>query len=188
MSVTETITTTNLPDAGTYALDVSHSHVGFKVRHLMVSKVRGRFADFAGTVVIAEEPLESSVDVTIQLSSIDTRDAGRDEHLRSADFFSVEEHPEMTFRSTAVRETGKGAFVVDGDLTLLGVTKPLTLDVTFAGTATDPWGGSRAAFTATGELDREDFGLTWNQALEAGGVLVGKTVEIELEAEAVKQG
>lgn len=187
MSITESLTTTGLPEAGTYALDVSHSHVGFKVRHLMVSKVRGRFADFAGAVVIAEEPLDSSVEVTVQLASIDTRDAGRDEHLRGADFFAVDEHPEMTFVSTGLREVGKGAFVVDGELTLLGVTKPLTLDVTFGGTATDPWGGSRAAFVATGELDREDFGLTWNQALESGGVLVGKKVEIEIEAEVVQQ-
>jgi polyisoprenoid-binding protein YceI len=153
----------------------------------MVSKVRGRFADFAGTITIAEEPLESAVEVTVQLASIDTRDAGRDEHLRGADFFAVEQHPEMTFRSTGLREVGRGAFAVDGELTLLGVTKPLTLDVTFDGTATDPWGNARAAFTATAEIDREEFGLSWNQALEAGGVLVGKKVEIEIEVEAVKQ-
>jgi len=187
MSATETLTTTDLPAAGTYGLDVSHSHVGFKVRHLMVSKVRGRFADFEGTVTIAEDPLQSSVDVAVQLGSIDTRDAGRDEHLRSADFFDVGNNPTMTYRSSGVREVGKGRFVVDGDLTLKGVTKQVALTVTFDGNATDPWGNARAAFTATAEIDREDFGLTWNQALEAGGVLVAKLVEIEIEAEAVKQ-
>lgn len=187
MSATETLTTTDLPAAGSYGLDASHSHVGFKVRHLMVSKVRGRFADFEGTVTIAEDPLQSSVDVSVQVASIDTRDAGRDEHLRSADFFDVETSPTMTYRSSGVREVGKGRFVVDGDLTLKGVTKPVALTVTFDGNATDPWGNARAAFTATAEIDREDFGLNWNQALEAGGVLVAKLVEIEIEAEAVKQ-
>jgi polyisoprenoid-binding protein YceI len=187
MSATDTVTTTGLPTAGTYTVDVSHSHVGFKVRHLMVSKTRGRFADFDGTVTIADAPLDSSLEVAVRLDSIDTRDAGRDEHLRSADFFDVANHPTMTFRSTGVRETGSGRFAVDGELSLLGVTRPLTLDVTFDGTATDPWGGDRAAFTATAELDREDYGITWNQALEAGGVLVGKKVEIEIEAELVRQ-
>ena len=187
MSVTENLTTTALPAAGTYAIDASHSHVGFKVRHLMVSKVRGRFADFAGTVTIADQPLESSVEVTVQLASIDTRDEQRDGHLRGADFFDVETNPTMTFRSTGVREAGKGHDQVDGELSLLGITKPFVLDVTFDGSATDPWGGKRAAFTATGEIDREDFGLTWNQALETGGVLVGKKIEIEIEAEAVLQ-
>ncbi len=186
MSVTEQ-TTTTLPAAGAYALDASHTHVGFKVRHLMVSKVRGRFADFAGTVTIAEQPLESAVEVTVQLASIDTRDEQRDGHLRGADFFDVEQNPTMTFRSTGVREAGKNRYQVDGELSLLGVTKPLVLDVAFDGSATDPWGGKRAAFTATGEIDREEFGLTWNQALETGGVLVGKKIEIEIEAEAVLQ-
>lgn len=186
MSVTE-LTTTNLPATGTYAVDVSHSHVGFKVRHLVVSKVRGRFTDFEGTLTIAEKPLESSIEVIAQLSSVDTRDAGRDEHLRGADFFDVEANQTMTYRSTHVREVASGTFVVDGELSLVGVTKPLSLDVTFDGTVTDPWGGNRAVFTATGEIDREDFGLTWNQALETGGVLVGKKIEIEIEIEAVRQ-
>ena len=186
MSVTET-TATSTPAPGTYAIDASHTHVGFKVRHLMVSKVRGRFADFEGTVTIAPEPLDSSVEVTVQLASIDTRDAGRDEHLRGADFFDVTTHPSMTFRSSAVREVGRGHYAVDGELSLREITKPLVLDVRFDGTARDPWGGERAGFTATAELDREDFGLTWNQALETGGVLVGKKVEIELEVEAVLQ-
>lgn len=186
MSVTES-PALSLPAAATYGIDVSHSHVGFKIRHLMVSKTRGRFADFEGVVTIAEEPLDSSVEVTVQLASIDTRDAGRDEHLRSADFFDVEQYPTMTFRSTGIREAGAGQYKLDGELSLRGVTKPLVLDVSFEGTVTDPWGGQRAAFLATGEIDRDDFGLSWNQALETGGVVLGKKVEIEIEVELVKQ-
>jgi polyisoprenoid-binding protein YceI len=181
-----TTTTSTLPATGTYALDASHSHVGFKVRHLMVSKTRGRFADFTGTVTIAPEPLDSSVEVDVQLASIDTRDEGRDAHLRSADFFDTDRYPTMTFRSTGVRQVGDARYDVDGDLSLLGITKPLTLHVEFDGVARDPWGGERAAFTATAKLNREDFGITWNQALETGGVLVGKEIEIEIEAEVVK--
>jgi polyisoprenoid-binding protein YceI len=187
MSTIDTIVTTDLPAAGTYAFDASHSHVGFKVRHLMVSKVRGRFADFEGTVTIADNPLESSVEVVVQLASIDTKDAGRDEHLRGADFFNVETNPTMTYSSTGVRESGKGAFVVDGNLTLNGITKPVSLALELEGVTTDPWGNLRAGFNATTSIDREDFGLTWNQALETGGVMVAKKVDIEIEAEIVKQ-
>lgn len=187
MSTTQSLTTTGLPAAGTYAVDVSHSHVGFRVRHLMVSKTRGRFAAFEAAVTIAEQPLESSVAVTVDLASVDTRDPGRDEHLRSADFFDVANHPTMTYRSTAVREVGDGRFAVDGELTVRGITQPLTLDVAFGGTVTDPWGGERVAFTATAEVERDVFGLTWNQALETGGLLVGKRVEIEIDAEFVRQ-
>jgi polyisoprenoid-binding protein YceI len=188
MTTTEHLVTTDLPAAGTYGFDASHSHVGFKVRHLMVSKVRGRFADFEGTVTIGDNPLDSAVEVAVQLSSIDTKDAGRDEHLRSADFFNVEANPTMTYASTGVRESGKGSFVVDGNLTLNGITKPVALALELEGTTTDPWGNQRAGFTATTSIDREDFGLTWNQALETGGVMVGKKVDIEIEAEIVKQG
>ena len=176
-----------LPAAGTYALDASHSQVGFAVRHLMVSKTRGRFSDFAGTVEIAENPLESSVAVTIQTASIDTRDEQRDGHLRSGDFFDAETHPAMTYVSRSVRESGKGRYVLEGDLTIKGITQPVPLELTFEGGATDPWGGVRIGFSAKAELDREAFGLSWNQALETGGVLVGKKVTIEIEAEAVKQ-
>ena len=182
-----TIETSTTPATGTYGIDASHTHVGFKVRHLMVSKVRGRFADFEGTVTVAPDPLESAVEVTVQLASIDTRDAGRDEHLRGADFFDVAQHPTMTFRSTGVRPVGTNRYAVDGELSLRDVTKPVTLDVTYDGTARDPWGGERAGFSATAEIDREDFGLTWNQALETGGVLVGKKIEIDIEAEIVRQ-
>ena len=176
-----------LPAAGSYALDASHSQVGFAVRHLMVSKTKGRFSDFAGTVEIGENPLESSVAVTIQAASVDTRDEQRDGHLRSGDFFDVEAWPTITYQSRSVRPTGKNQYVVEGDLTIKGVIQPVPLELTFEGGATDPWGGVRLGFSAKAELDREAFGLTWNQALETGGVLVGKKVTIEIEAEAIKQ-
>jgi len=183
-----TINGEELPAAGTYALDPSHSQVGFAVRHVMVSKTRGRFSDFAGTVEIGENPLESSVNVTIQAASIDTRDEQRDGHLRSGDFFEAETYPTITYQSRSVRPAGKGRYVVEGDLTIKGITQPVPLELTFEGGATDPWGGVRLGFSAKAELDREAFGLTWNQTLETGGVLVGKKVAIEIEAEAVKQG
>jgi polyisoprenoid-binding protein YceI len=176
-----------LPAAGTYALDASHSQVGFAVRHVMVSKTKGRFSDVAGNVEIAENPLDSSVAVTIQTASVDTRDEQRDGHLRSGDFFDAEAYPTMTYQSRSVREAGKGRYVVEGDLTIKGVTRSVPLDLTFEGGAADPWGGVRIGFSAKAELDREAFGLTWNQALETGGVLVGKKVTIDIEAEAVKQ-
>jgi polyisoprenoid-binding protein YceI len=184
---TRTVDGTEVPAAGTYSLDASHSHVGFSVRHVMVSKTKGRFGDVAGTVVIADDPLESSVEVTIQAASIDTRDEKRDEHLRSGDFLDVEQFPTLAYRSRSVAPAGKGRWTVQGDLTVRGVTQPVPLEVTFEGGARDPWGGERIGFTASTELDREAFGLTWNQALETGGVLVGKTVKIDIEAEAVRQ-
>jgi polyisoprenoid-binding protein YceI len=185
--ITRTVDGTEVPAAGTYALDASHSDVGFSVRHLMVSKTKGRFSAVAGTVVIAEDPLESSVEVTIDVASLDTRDATRDGHLLSPDFFDAEAHPTITFRSTKVTPAGSDRWTVDGDLTVLGNTRPVALEVTFEGGAKDPWGGERIGFTAKTEVNREDFGLTWNQALEAGGVVVGKSAKIEIEAEAVRQ-
>jgi polyisoprenoid-binding protein YceI len=197
MSVTTTSTTNpairivgdeELPAVGTYNLDASHSQVGFSVRHLMVSKTKGRFSDFAGTVHIAENPLESSVSVTIQAGSVDTRDEQRDAHLRSGDFFDVEAWPTLTYESRSVRQVGEGRYVLDGDLTVKGITQPVPLELSFEGGAVDPWGGVRLGFSAKAELDREAFGLTWNAALETGGVVVGKKVSIEIEAEAIKQG
>ena len=176
-----------VPVAGTYSVDASHSEVGFAVRHLMVAKVRGRFSDFAGSIEIAENPLESTVSVTIQTVSVDTRDEQRDGHLRSGDFFDAEAWPTMSYQSRSVRRAGKGRYVVDGDLTIKDVTRPVALELSYEGGATDPWGGVRAGFSAKAEVDREAFGLGWNQALETGGVLVGKKVSIEIEAEAVKQ-
>jgi len=193
MSTTETTTLTRtvdgaeVPAPGTYGLDVSHSSVGFSVRHLMVSKTKGRFADFAGTVTIAEDPLASSVEVEINAASVDTRDETRDGHLRSPDFFDAERFPTITYRSTKVTPAGKGTWTVEGDLTVGDVTRSVPLEVSFEGAAKDPWGGTRIGFTARTELDREAFGLTWNQALETGGVLVGKQVKIDIEAEAIQQ-
>ena len=185
--ITRIVDGTEVPGAGEYELDAAHSHVGFSVRHMMVSKTKGRFAEVTGTIRIGEDPLESSVDVEIPVASIDTRDESRDGHLRSADFFDAEQHPVLRYRSTSVTPVGKDRWRVDGELTVRGITQPVPLDVTFEGGAKDPWGGSRIGFTAKAELDREAFGLTWNQALETGGVLVGKQVKIEIDAEAVRR-
>jgi polyisoprenoid-binding protein YceI len=182
-----TVDGVEVPAAGTYQLDVSHSSVNLSVRHMMVSKTKGRFADFTGTVTIGEDPLDSAVEVEIQAASIDTRDEARDGHLRSPDFFDVESYPVITYRSTKVTPGAKGTWNVEGDLSVRGVTKPVPLTVSFEGGAVDPTGGARIGFEAHTELDREDFGLTWNMALETGGVLVGKTVKIDIEAEAVLQ-
>jgi polyisoprenoid-binding protein YceI len=178
--------TTTVPATGTWSIDPSHSEVGFTVRHLGISKTRGRFADFSGDIVIAERPEDSRVAVTIDPSSVDTKDSGRDEHLRSADFFHVAEHPTWTFVTTGVAPVGD-RWAVTGDLTIAGVTKEVVLDTEVTGLVTDPWGNDRVGFVASTEVNREDFGLTWNAALEAGGVLVGKTVKIDLEVEAVLQ-
>lgn len=177
----------DIPAPGDYSLDASHSHVGFSVRHLMVSKVKGRFGEFTGSVHIAENPLDSAVEVEIATASIDTGDDKRDAHLRSADFFDTDANPALSYRSTNVRSVGANHFVVDGDLTVAGVTRSVPLQVTFEGVAGDPWGGVRIGFEAVGELDREQFGLNWNQALETGGFLVGKQVKLEIQAEAVLQ-
>lgn len=186
-TLTRTVDGTEVPVPGTYALDLAHSSVGFSVRHLMVSKTKGRFDDFSGTVTIGEDPLASSVVVEIRAASVDTRDETRDGHLRSPDFFDTEEHPTIAFRSTSVTPAGPGRWTVAGDLTVKDVTVSVPLEVTFEGGARDPWGGARIGFTARTELDREAFGLTWNQALETGGVLVGKQVRIDIEAEAIQQ-
>jgi polyisoprenoid-binding protein YceI len=177
----------DIPEPGTFAIDTSHSSVGFTVRHLVVAKTKGRFADFAGNVTIADDPLQSSVAVTIQSASIQTADEQRDGHLRSADFFDVENYPTLTFTSTSVQHKGGSQFAVAGDLTVRDITRPVTLDLDYEGVVTDPWGGQRAVFSARTKINREEFGLTWNQALETGGVLVGKDVSIELEIEAVRQ-
>jgi polyisoprenoid-binding protein YceI len=152
----------------------------------MVTKVRGNFAEVTGTIEITEQPEQSSVDVVIGAASIDTRSPDRDGHLKSADFLDVERFPELRYRSTGVRRNGR-TWQLDGELTVRDVTRPVVLDVEFEGSATDPWGGSRISFTAKGELDREDFGITWNQALETGGVLVSRKVQIELDVQAVRQ-
>lgn len=182
--LTRTIDGVEVPVAGTYRLDAAHSHVGFSVRHLMVSKTKGRFSDVAGTIVVGEDLLDSSVEVEIAVPSIDTSDETRDGHLRSPDFLDAEAFPTITYRSTKVISSGAGTWKLEGDLTVRGVTQSVPLTFSFEGGARDPWGGARLGFTARTELDREAFGLTWNQALETGGVLVGKQVRIDIDAEA----
>ena len=172
---------------GAWEIDSTHTNVGFVVRHLMISNVRGRFTRFSGIAQIGETPETSSVEVEIDAASIDTGVADRDAHLRSADFFDIERFPTLRYRSTRVERTGEDRFRVDGALTIRDVTRPVTLDVSHEGTITDPWSNSRAAFTARTEIDREEFGLTWNQVLETGGIAVGKRVKIEVEVEVVQR-
>jgi polyisoprenoid-binding protein YceI len=171
---------------GIWHIDPAHSSVEFQIKHMMIATVKGRFTDFEGTITIADDPLASSVEVSVQLESIDTRDEKRDEHLRGSDFLGTESNKVMTFKSTSVRHHSGSSYVVTGDLTLLGVTKPLELQLDFEGGAKDPWGGSRIGFSARGELNRDDFGVSYNAALETGGVLIGKKVTVELEIEAVR--
>lgn len=181
---TRTVDGHAVPAAGSWTVDTAHSTVEFVARHLMVTKVRGRFADYDASITIGEHPEDSRVDVTIAAASITTGDAGRDGHLVSADFLDVERYPTLTFASTAVRAVSDSTWAVDGDLTVHGVTNPTTLAVEFGGVATDPWGNTKAFFSASTEFDRERFGLTWNQPLAGGGVLVGKKVRVELEIQA----
>jgi polyisoprenoid-binding protein YceI len=171
-----------LPTPGTWTIDASHSAVEFVARHLVVSKVRGRFSEFTGTVVVADPIERSSVEVVIQAASFDSNDASRDEHVRSGDFLDVEQFPTLTFKGSAPRPSGEG-WVLPGELTIRDVTRPVELEVSALGVIADPWGNQKAAFSATTEIDREEFGITWNAALETGGVLVGKVVRIELDVQ-----
>ena len=174
---------TNLSDLkpGTWNVDASHSEVGFTARHLMVSKVRGQFKDFAAVVNVAQPFEQSTVEATVQLASVDTNSADRDTHLKSADFFDVENNPAMTFKSTKVTNDA-----LEGNLTIKGITKPVTFDLDFGGVSADPWGGTRAGFEATTEINRKDFDLSWNAAIEGGGVLVGEKVKIALDVQLVQ--
>lgn len=166
--------------------DLVHSSINFWVRHMMVSRVRGRFNRWTGTLEMdAASPASSRVEIQIHVASIDTREAQRDAHLCSPDFFDAPKHPHILFRSTSVEPGGDRRFRLMGDLSIRGTTRPIMLDVEYAGRMKDPWGGQRAGFWARTSVDRKDFGLTWNQALEAGGILVGDTVEIDIEIEAV---
>lgn len=171
--------------ASDWVIDGAHSHVGFKVRHMSVSWTRGEFGKVDGTITLDEKNLtKSSVDVTIDLGSVDTENAKRDEHLRSPDFFDTAQFPTMTFKSTKVSKAKNDAFTVTGDLTLHGVTKSVTLDVEGGLTpVNDPWGNTKLGFTATTKIDRKDFGLTWSKTLDGGGLVVGDEVRIELEIE-----
>jgi len=176
-----------IPMPGRWALDPVHSQVQFVARHMMVSKVRGFFRQLEGRLWIDEAPELSRVEVTIQAASIDTGDATRDEHLRSPDFLDVERYPEITYRSTQVRPGDGEKWYVAGLLTIRDITQPVPLTVEFCGVNPDPWGKIRAGFLATTEINREEFDISWNQALEAGGFLVGKGVKIEIDAEAVRE-
>jgi polyisoprenoid-binding protein YceI len=169
---------------GTWDIDPTHSTVGFSVRHMMVSKVRGYFRDFSGEIVTAENPTDSSVTASIDLASIDTRQEQRDAHIRSADFFDVANHPTMTFRSTAVRTDGAD-WQVEGELTLKGNTRPVVLDLELNGFGPDAYGGVRAGFSARTEINRNDFGVDIKMPMDGGGVVVGDKVTVELEIEAV---
>ncbi len=173
--------------AATYKIDEAHSSVSFKVRHMMISKVTGVFESFTGSLEFAEgDPGDWTVEAVIDVASVSTNDTKRDEHLRSPDFFDVENHSEMSFRSTGVAADG-GDYVLEGEFTLMGVTKPVKLELEFNGEIEDPWGNTRAGFSASGKLDRREFGMSWNKAMDKGGIVVGNDVSFELEIEAVKQ-
>jgi len=178
-------TALNIPGyvAGTWDIDASHSEVGFVVRHLVVTKVRGRFAEFKGSVVTAENPLESAVDISVDVNSITTNAQQRDDHLRSADFFEVEKHPEMTYKASGARQDGEN-FVLDGELTLKGVTKTVPLTFELNGFSADPWGGTRAGFSATAQINRKDFNVNF-EGVQNGLAVVGDKIEIHIEVEAV---
>jgi polyisoprenoid-binding protein YceI len=186
MATTE-VRTTVRPAAGTYTIDPGHSGVSFTGRHLMVSKVRGKFGVESGTVIIADDPERSSVEATLSAASVESGDAKRDEHLRSADFFDVEHYPTITFRSTSVEDDHNGEFTLHGDLTVRGVTKPVTLHGEYLGASQTPWNTTVIGFTAETEVNRRDWGLEWNMALDTGGVLVSDKIKLVIDAEAIRQ-
>jgi polyisoprenoid-binding protein YceI len=170
---------------GTWNVDPSHSGLNFSVKHLMVSKVRGRFGSFTGTLEVASDPLQSSVTATANVDSITTGDQGRDDHLKSADFFDAATFPTIEFKSTKIEADGDD-FVLFADLTIRGVTKNVKFELEFEGVGKDPWGNTKAGFTAEAEINRKDWGLEWNAALETGGVLVGEKVKLQLDIQAAK--
>ncbi|MBV8983685.1 MAG: YceI family protein [Acidimicrobiia bacterium] len=177
----------DVPAPGTYVIDTSHSSVEFVARHLGLSKVRGHFTNFSGDIQIAENPEESSVEVDVDVASVESADARRDEHLRSPDFFHVEEHPSMSFKSTSVTPVDDGTWQVGGLLTIRGVTHPVVLETEFEGGENTPFGDQRIGFSASTEINREDWDLGWNAVLESGGLLVGKKIKIDLNVEAIRQ-
>jgi polyisoprenoid-binding protein YceI len=182
-----TVNGVEYPAIGTYDIDPSHTELGFAVRHMAVSKVRGRLSKFQGTLVLAEDPADSKVTVSIDATSVDTRDETRDAHLRTNDFFDVENHPTWTFVSTSIKPEGPTDFKVGGDLTIRGVTKPVTLDVSLEGVVKDPYGNHRVGFSASTSINREEFGVAFGAVMEAGGLVVAKKVDIQIELEAVLQ-
>jgi polyisoprenoid-binding protein YceI len=172
---------------GTWKLDPTHSEIAFTVRHLAISKVRGTFGTFDATIVTAEDPAESTIEAVIDVASVDTNNADRDNHLRTGDFFLIEEHPTMTFRAKGLPAVDGDDFEIQGELTLRGVTKPVTLKGEFGGIATDPWGNTKAAASATTKINRHDFGVSWNAALEAGGFMLGDDVTITMDLQVALQ-
>jgi polyisoprenoid-binding protein YceI len=173
--------------SGDYTIDTAHSRVGFVARHAMVTKVRGSFDEFEGSIHIdGDAPENSSGKVTIQAKSINTRNSQRDDHLRSNDFLDMDNQPEITFASTGIKQTGDAEFVVSGDLSIRGVTKPVEINFEYTGTATDPFGNQRLGLEGSVVINRKDFGVSWNAALEGGGVLVSEKVTLELEVSAIK--
>lgn len=185
------MTTTQAQDlsslTGTYAIDPGHSRFGFVARHAMVTKVRGQFSEFEGSLDLdGDQPANSSAELTIKAASIDTRNADRDNHIRSNDFLAMDEYPEINFKTTAI-EGGPETWQVTGDLTIRGVTKSVTVDVHFLGASPDPWGNTRVGFEGSTVINRKDWGVSWNLAIEAGGVLVSEKVTLEFEIAAVKQ-
>ncbi|MEY2477641.1 MAG: hypothetical protein QOG87_2956 [Actinomycetota bacterium] len=177
----------DLPAPGTYVLDPTHTRIGFIARHLMVTKVRGNFGEFDGSITIAEDPAKSTAQATIKALSVETGVADRDNHLRSGDFFEAEKYPDLTFANARVVAQKGTKFTVVGDLTIKDVTKQVELDVELDGVVTDPFGNEKIAVSARTEINREDFGMSWNAALETGGVLVSQKIVIEIEAQAVRQ-
>jgi polyisoprenoid-binding protein YceI len=172
--------------AGTWSIDPVHTEIGFTARHMMVSKVRGKFSTFEGSFTTGDDPLKSSASISVDLSSISTGNDQRDGHLSSSDFFEVDAHPKMTFESTGVRPDGDD-YLLDGNLTIHGATKPITLKLEVGGFGPDAYGGYRSGFSATGELKRSDFGMNWNAAIEGGGVVVSDKIQLALEVEGVLQ-
>ena len=185
LSILRTRDDREIPAPGEYAIDPTHTSVEFIGRHLMITKVRGRFPEVSGTITVDEEPERSHVDVELEVAGLETGNPDRDGHLRSPDFFNADQYPTITFRSTKVEAGTSGTWAVTGDLTVRDVTRPVTLQVDFDGANASPFGDERIAFSAATEVDREDWGLTWNVTLETGGVLVGRKVRIELNVQAV---
>jgi polyisoprenoid-binding protein YceI len=188
MTTSTATATSALTDlTGTYTIDASHSRIGFVARHAMVTKVRGSFNEFEGTAVLdGANPAATTAQLTISSKSIDTRNSQRDEHLRSNDFFAMDEYPTITFSSTGARQTGEAEFQLDGDLTIKDVTKSVTVPFTYEGAATDPYGNLRVGFEGSVVINRKDWGVNWNAGLEAGGVLVSEKITLEFEISAIK--
>jgi polyisoprenoid-binding protein YceI len=184
-----TLTTTDFTAlTGSYAIDPAHSRIGFVARHAMVTKVRGQFDDFEGAFTVdGADPSKSAASITLQVVSVDTRNEMRDGHLRTNDFFNAEQFPTITFRSTAVSHEGGNDFAVTGDLTIKGVTKAITIPLEFQGSATDPFGNARIGFEGSTQIQRSDYGISYNAALETGGVLVSDKITLEFEISAIKQ-